>query len=136
MKDTILTRIILPSHTMLEIDATMVNIPGTDGMFGVLPHHSKLVSDIDIGIITIFSDSTKKKYFVYRGIAQVNGTELNITSEFVMDLQTISKSEINAQISKLKSNLSDEKEDSLERSIISDKIIQYQKLLSFVPSSN
>ena len=54
MKDTILTRIILPSHTMLEIDAEMVNIPSSDGMFGVLPNHSKLVADVEIGVVTIF----------------------------------------------------------------------------------
>ena len=132
MHDTILTKIILPSTVMLETSATMVNIPSSGGMFGVLPRHSKLISDIDIGVVTIFSGNKEQKYFTYGGVAQVIGLELNIISEFVADLKTTDKSEITKQISKLKLDLDNESENSLERSIISDKIEKHQKLLQFI----
>ena len=50
MSNKLLVRIILPSETFLEVETSQVNIPGTEGVFGVLPGHVKLTSAIEIGI--------------------------------------------------------------------------------------
>jgi len=55
MTEILLVRIILPSKVALEMEATLVNIPGTEGVFGVLPGHAKLTSSIDVGVVTLFS---------------------------------------------------------------------------------
>ena len=81
MSDKLLVRIILPSETFLEIEASLVNIPGGDGVFGVLPGHAKLTSTIDVGIISLFIDDVKKIYYVHGGVAQVTGDEVNIVTE-------------------------------------------------------
>lgn len=132
MSNTLLVKIILPSKIILETEANMVNVPGSEGVFGVLPDHAKFTSSIDIGIITLFFKDVEKKYFVYGGIAQVTGQELNVVSEFAVDLSAISKSTILNKINNLKSDLSSELEESLEADIISGNIEKYNTLLKFI----
>ncbi len=125
-------KIILPSKVAFVAKADMVNIPGKEGVFGVLPDHSKLISNVNIGVITLFSRDLKKKYFVYGGVVQVTGFELNIISEFVADLGNTIKSNVLDNITNLKSDLSDEKEGTIEAESIADKIEKYQALLTFL----
>ena len=133
MSNLILVRIILPSMIVLESEAELVNIPGSEGVFGVLPNHCKLISDLDIGVVTLFSSSKEEhKYFVYGGIAQVNGLELNIVSEFAVNLDKISKITVREKITSLKSELDDIENETIEADIILDKIEKYQALLSFI----
>lgn len=132
MSNTLLVKIILPSKIILETEANMVNVPGSEGVFGVLPDHVKFTSNIDIGIIILFFKDVEKKYFVYGGIAEVTGLKLNVVSEFAIDLSAISKSNILNKINNLKSDLSRELEESLEADIISSNIEKYNMLLKFI----
>lgn len=132
MSDTLSVKIILPSKIAFEMEADMVNIPGKEGVFGVLPGHSKLTSNIDVGVVTVFSREVGRQYFVYRGVAQITGSELNIVSEFVADLGAVSKINVLDSIINLKSDLSDEEEGTVEAESIADKIEKYQALLNFV----
>ncbi|MDA9163601.1 ATP synthase F1 subunit epsilon [Rickettsiaceae bacterium] len=132
MSEKILVRIILPSKVMLETEASMVNIPGTDGEFGVLAGHVKLVSNIDIGVITLFSGEEKTRCFVCGGVAQVTGSELNIVTEFAADLAKSRKYDVLNDISSLKSDLLDEEPGSVEADIISDKIEKNETLAKFL----
>jgi len=132
MSDKILVRIILPSKVILETEANLVNIPGTNGEFGVLAGHVKLVSNIDIGVVTLFSSEKEIRYFVHGGVAQVTGQELNIVSEFAVDLNKSSKADILNTISNLKSDFLEEEQESMEADIISNKIEKYESLVNFL----
>jgi F-type H+-transporting ATPase subunit epsilon len=132
MTETLLVRIILPSKVALEMEATLVNIPGSEGVFGVLPKHAKLTSSIDVGVVTLFSRAEETKYFIYGGVAQITGSALNILSEFVVDLKTENAVSVRNKITNLESNLSEAEADSIEADIISDSIKKYQSLLNFI----
>lgn len=126
------TKIICPSKIILNIEADMVNIPGSEGVFGVLPGHGKFISIIDSGIIVIFSGDDKIKYFTYGGVAKIDEVELNIITDFAVDLDNINRSEINSDIESLKENLKNLDENSSEFHIFSEKIKRYEKLLSAI----
>lgn len=132
MNKTLLVRIILPSRVALEMEATLVNIPGDEGVFGVLPGHAKLTASIDIGIITLFSREKEIKYFIHGGVAQVTGSELNIISEFVVNLEAEKSTSVRNKITDLEISLSDVGVDSIEADIISDNIKKYKSLLNFI----
>jgi F-type H+-transporting ATPase subunit epsilon len=132
MIKTLLVRIILPSKVALEMEATLVNIPGDEGVFGVLPGHAKLTSSIDIGIITLFSREKEIKYFIHGGVAQVTGSELNIISEFAVNLEAERSTSVRNKITNLEISLSDVEADSIEADIISDNIKKYKSLLNFI----
>jgi len=132
MIKTLTVKIILPSKISLEQEATMVNIPGSKGVFGVLPGHAKLVASMDVGVVTLFDDEMETKYFVYGGIAQVTGQELNIITEFASNLESTPAKSVYDDIARLKNDLSKLDDDSIEAEIISNNIEIYHSLLKFI----
>ena len=132
MRSTLSVKIILPSMTLLDAEANMVNLPGEEGMFGVLPGHCKLISNINTGIISVFLNGVEQKYFVFNGVAQVTGEELNILSEFGVVLEGETKTDVMNQITLLENSLLDQQEGSLQADIILDKLEKRQELLKFL----
>lgn len=129
---TVLLKIIMPSEVVFQTDATMVNIPGSDGVFGVLPGHAKLISSIKVGLVSVFVEGIEKKFFIYGGIAEVNNLEVNIVSEFAVNLEDKNKSDLIDKISNLKTELESCPKDSLKAKILEDSIMKYNSLLNFV----
>jgi F-type H+-transporting ATPase subunit epsilon len=133
MRRTLSVKIILPSMTMLDTEASMVNLPGEEGMFGVLPGHCNLISNIKTGIVSVFLGTQEQKYFVFAGLAQVTAAfELNIISEFASVLEQETKTNVMNHITSLESSLLDHQQLSLQTDIIQDKLKKYQELLKFL----
>jgi len=132
MNNTMLVKITMPSETIFEAKAEMVNLPGSDGIFGVLPGHAKLIAKIAIGCISVFLGDQEKKFFIYEGIAQITPLEVNIVSEFVMDLERQYKNEILNKITNLKIELEQSKKNSSEAKLLEYTITRYNSLLDFM----
>jgi len=136
MTSTLSVKIILPARTILDEEASMVNLPGQEGVFGVLRGHCKLISNINTGIVSVFlggrEEKSEEKYFVFSGVAQVNGEELNILSEFAVLLDKETKTEALDQVTFLESILPDHQPGSLQADIILDKLEKYKSLLKFL----
>jgi F-type H+-transporting ATPase subunit epsilon len=132
MSEKLLVRIILPSKTFLEIEASLVNIPGGDGIFGVLPGHAKLTSTIDVGVISLFINDVEKIYYVHGGVAQVTGDEVNIVTEYAASIADSNKTTITNEITDLKEELASEEENSIESDILLAKIEKHQSLIKFL----
>lgn len=132
MNNTMLVKITMPSETIFEAKAEMVNLPGSDGIFGVLPGHAKLIAKIAIGCISVFLGDQEKKFFIYEGIAQITPLEVNIVSEFVMDLERQYKNEILNKITNLKTELEQSKKNSSEAKLLEYTITRYNSLLDFM----
>jgi F-type H+-transporting ATPase subunit epsilon len=132
MNNTMLVKITMPSETIFEAKAKMVNLPGSDGIFGVLPGHAKLIAKIAIGCISVFLGDQEKKFFIYEGIAQITSLEVNIVSEFVMDLERQYKNEVLNKITNLKTELEQSKKNSSEAKLLEYTITRYNSLLDFM----
>ena len=132
MSNKLLVRIILPSETFLEVEASQINIPGTEGVFGVLPGHVKLTSAIEIGVASIFNNETETKYYIHGGVVQVTGDEVNIVTEYAASIPGSNKTTITNEITDLKEELSSEEEGSIEADIILDKIEKHKSLIKFL----
>ncbi len=124
-------KITMPSKTLFEANATLVNIPGGKGMFGVMPGHMKLISKITIGLVTVFHKETTQ-FFIYGGIAQITQNKVNIVTEFAVNLKKENKGKITKEILRLENSLKHCKQDSLETHIIKDNIEKYKSLLTFL----
>ena len=129
---TLLFRIIVPSDTVAEINSEMVVIPGKEGVFGVLPGHAKFTSSVNMGVVEAEVKGARRRFFVYEGVAQVTGLEVNIVTEFAADLEQIDKNHVLNKITELKSEMADKDKGSIEERIIERKIEKYEALMSFV----
>ena len=65
-------QIITPEKILVEGEASVVQVPGTEGDFGVLPGHAPFVSTIRPGVITVeLAGGGKEEVPVESGLAEV-----------------------------------------------------------------
>ena len=73
--------LITPNKNLLIGDFEMVVVPGEEGDFGVLPHHSNLVSQIRPGVLRIYKNNKiDKSFFLYSGFAEVSDNNLIVNN--------------------------------------------------------
>ncbi|MDE3016812.1 MAG: ATP synthase F1 subunit epsilon [Pseudomonadota bacterium] len=74
-----LLNIIAPEKTLFEAEAEMVTIPGTEGVFGVLPRHVPFISSLKAGTIIIdMADGKQQKIEVTDGFAEVTPERVTV----------------------------------------------------------
>lgn len=125
-------RIIIPSQTIIDIEAVVVTLPGSKGKFGVMPGHSRFITNIKKGIVDVKTTQGNKKFYVHGGVAQVDEDELNILGEFSEELCNVKSSDIKDKINDLSLSLKGLEEESLEAKIIQNKINQFEGLMKHV----
>lgn len=62
-------------------DVDIVVIPGADGMMGILPNHSPVLTTIQFGIITVRGKDGEQLFTVAGGIAEVQPDQVTILAD-------------------------------------------------------
>ena len=87
MEKTFLFELITPNKNLISGEFAMVVVPGEEGDFGVLPHHSNLISQIRPGVLNTYkNDKIDKSFFLYSGFAEVSNNKLIVLSETAFDI--------------------------------------------------
>ena len=73
-----------PVKTLFDGEIDSVTIPGTKGLFTVLPHHAPLITTIDKGLITYKIGETEQNIQVAEGFAEVKNNVVSICIEKVI----------------------------------------------------
>jgi F-type H+-transporting ATPase subunit epsilon len=71
--------------------ADIVVLPGADGVMGILPNHSPVLTTLKFGVITIRSKGLEENFTVAGGIAEVLPSQVTIladAAENVADIDT------------------------------------------------
>lgn len=56
-------KIIKPDTTLYEGPATLVQLPGTGGLFEILENHAPIISSLAVGKIRLLTDGQEEKNF-------------------------------------------------------------------------
>ena len=87
MEKTFLFELITPNKNLVSGEFDMVVVPGEEGDFGVLPHHSNIISQIRPGLLNTYkNDKIDKSFFLYSGFAEVSNNKLIVLSETSFDV--------------------------------------------------
>ena len=87
MEKTFFFELITPDKNLISDDFEMVVVPGEEGDFGVLPHHSNLISQIRTGVLNTYKNNKiDKTFFLYSGFAEVSNNKLIVLSETAFDV--------------------------------------------------
>ena len=87
MEKTFFFELVTPSKNLIANEFDMVVIPGEEGDFGVLPHHSNFISQIRPGVLNTYKNNKiDKSFFIYNGFAEVSDNKLIVLSETAFDI--------------------------------------------------
>ncbi|MBO4653940.1 MAG: ATP synthase F1 subunit epsilon [Bacteroidales bacterium] len=59
--------IITPDKELFKGEASLVQLPGIDGLFEILNHHAPLISALKAGKVKITDDKEQSQFFEIRG---------------------------------------------------------------------
>lgn len=73
--------LVSPEKHILTMDMDMVVVPGSEGNFGVLPHHAAVISTLRPGIVSAHNKDGARHIFVSGGFANVTEESCIILAE-------------------------------------------------------
>jgi F-type H+-transporting ATPase subunit epsilon len=73
--------ILTPARIVGKLTAKMVEVPGKDGILGILPAHARLVAELGIGEIKVSIDNEQHVYFVAGGYIEVEKDEVKVLAD-------------------------------------------------------
>ena len=102
--------IVTPEKEYASLEASLVEVPGSMGDFGVLPGHAPMISSIREGVVTVHQAGDKRNlYLVMGGVSEVTPERCTVLAEYVEDVSDFN-------ISKAESRVAEDKK-ALERAV-------------------
>jgi F-type H+-transporting ATPase subunit epsilon len=104
MADKLHFSLVAPERELVNEDVDQVDVPGSEGEFGVLPNHAPVMSIVKPGALRVYNNGAIRKIFVNGGFADVTPAGLTILAEDAVDLADV-------DVAKLDQDIQDAKED-------------------------
>ena len=99
-----------PEKLLYSGDVEQVDVPGSEGDFGVLAGHAPLIAMLRPGILTIYTGSEQIRAVVTGGFAEANPSGLTVLANSAMTVDDVDRSVLAGQIKDLEEDVADAKE--------------------------
>ena len=76
-----IVEITTPYKEIFSGNASMVNLPGVDGSFGILENHANMVAALKRGTIKLISEGETRCFEINGGVVEVLKNEISILAE-------------------------------------------------------
>src|ERR1700680_4172989 len=90
-----------PAKLVFSGGVEQVDVPGSEGDFGVLPGHAPLVAMLRPGIMTIYKGGEKQQIVVLGGFAEVGPNGLTVLADMASAVEELDRAALAAQIEQL-----------------------------------
>ena len=116
MADTVKFELVSPERLLFSADVESVVVPGTEGDFGVLPGHARLISTVRPGVISIFQNGkVTDRIFVEGGFAEVTGIGCTVLAEHAVPVSEIQREKAQQAIQDAREDVEDAKDDETRK---------------------
>jgi F-type H+-transporting ATPase subunit epsilon len=95
MADKVKFELVSPEKLLLSEEVEMVVVPGTEGLFGVLPGHALFISAVKPGVIDCYDNNrVSERIFVSGGFAEVTPERCTVLADEAVPLSSLDRGEI------------------------------------------
>lgn len=99
--------LVSPEREVFHGDVDHVVVPGSEGEFGVSPHHAPVMSVIKPGALKVFNDGAERRIFVNGGFADVTPDGLTILAEEALDLADVDPAQMEQDLKDAQEDMRD-----------------------------
>jgi F-type H+-transporting ATPase subunit epsilon len=112
MPDTVKFELVSPERLLFSADVESVVVPGTEGDFGVLPGHARLISTVRPGVMSVFQNGkVTDRIFVEGGFAEVTPAGCTVLAEHALLVSEIQRDQAQQAIQDAREDIEDAKDD-------------------------
>ena len=133
MAETTLFELVSPERLIMSKDVSMVVVPGSEGLFGVLPRHTSMLSALAPGVVDIYEEEViTERLFVVNGFAEVTADRCTVLAEDVIPIEDLNPDELEEKIEEMRDEARNASEIDVTRlnSLIAQKEIVLQAMRS------
>lgn len=109
--------LVSPEKIAFSGEVEQVDIPGSEGDFGVMAGHAPLVATLRPGIMTVTVNGKHEKIIVLGGLAEVSEKGLTVLADTATSMQELDREIFASQIAEMEASLKEEAGDALDRAI-------------------
>src|SRR5262249_54982881 len=114
--------LVSPEKLLFSGEVDQVDVPGTEGDFGVFADHAPLIAMLRPGIVTVHNDGAKEELVVFGGFAEISPTGLTLLADTAMPVADVSHEMIAEQIKEIEANVA--KMKTVEEPSVVDREIE------------
>jgi F-type H+-transporting ATPase subunit epsilon len=109
--------LVSPEKLAFSGEVDQVDVPGTEGDFGVLAGHAPVIAGVRPGIITVTAGGRQERIIVLGGIAEVNEKGLTVLTEVATSLDELDRAQFAETISEMEAKLAEKEGSELDRAL-------------------
>ena len=105
--------LVSPEKLLFSGQVDQVDVPGSEGEFGVLAGHAPLVATLKPGVITVHAGSERQRIVVFGGFAEVSPAGLTILADNAAPIAELDVAVIAAEIKNTEEDIADASDAAL-----------------------
>jgi F-type H+-transporting ATPase subunit epsilon len=99
--------LVSPEKLAYSGEVDQVDVPGSEGDFGVLAGHAPLIALLRPGVLTVYAGGEQTKIVVLGGFAEVNPQGMTVLADFATTVEDIDRDGLAGQIKDLEEDVAD-----------------------------
>lgn len=99
--------LVSPDRELMSAEVDMVEIPGSEGDFGVLPGHAPLLSVIRPGVINVHQGGQIERIYVDSGFAEVTPEACVVLAEQAVFVKDLNRADLEQRVKDAEEDLAD-----------------------------
>jgi F-type H+-transporting ATPase subunit epsilon len=99
--------LVAPERLIASEDVDQVDVPGIEGVFGVLPDHAPMMTVMAPGVVRVTNGGAETRIFVRGGFAEVTPRGLTILAEEAVPVAELNAAKIAERIRHAEQDLAD-----------------------------
>lgn len=107
MADKLRFDLVAPERLIASEDVDQVDVPGVEGVFGVLAHHAPFMTVLAPGVVRVKNGASETRIFVRGGFAEVTPMGLTILAEEAVPVKELDRQAIGQRIKNCEEDLAD-----------------------------
>lgn len=105
--------LVSPERLLMSANVDQVDVPGSEGDFGVLAGHAPVVTTLKPGVVKVFNQgSGEERIFVRGGFAEVTLDGLTILAEEALPLAELDAAALDQRVRDAEEDVADAKSDA------------------------
>jgi F-type H+-transporting ATPase subunit epsilon len=103
--------LVSPEKLLFSGEVDQVDVPGSEGDFGVLAGHAPLVTTIRPGVLVMFRDGGELRVVVNGGFAEVGPSGLTVLADMAVPLEEFDRGVLAGEIKDTEEDVADTTDD-------------------------
>lgn len=104
--------LVSPERLLVSAEVDQVDVPGSEGEFGVLANHAPMMTALRPGVLSIQNQGKPgERFFVRGGFAEVTAAGLTVLAEEALPLAELDRAALEQRIRNAEEDVADAKDD-------------------------